>query len=257
MSTRQRRPPQEILSITDHRPWPMPDRPWVQRQSWLDFLFCHWPVPAAEIRERVPPQLALDLWDGEAWLGIIPFHMAGVTLRGLPDLPGFSAFPELNVRTYVRHGDRTGVYFLSLDAHSRLAVALARRWYGLAYFLADMSWHRDGGAVAYRSQRRDLRGAPAGYEARYEPGIALGPTAPGTFERWLVERYALFVVDRGGRVWQGDVHHEPWPVCDVSLEIGVNTMAASHGVTLPDTPPVALYSPGVDVVAWSPALASL
>ena len=244
--------PAQILASTGHRPWPVPDRGWIQRQTWNDFLFCHWPVAVDAIRARVPAPLELDLWEGGAWLGIIPFHMTGVTLRGLPDLPWFSAFPELNVRTYVTVGGRRGVYFLSLEAHNPLAVAMARAWYGLPYMRASMAWSRDGDAIEYRSQRTH-RGEPdAAYDARYRPYGEVTFAAPGTFEHWLTERYALYVVDPRDRIWQGDVHHTPWPLRSAEIEIRTNTMAAAHGLALPADPPHVLYSPKVDVVVWSP-----
>ena len=249
-----RRVPREILGTVDHRPWTIPKRSWVQRQSWEDFLFCHWPVPVDVLRERVPRALDLDLWEGEAWIAVIPFHMSGVTLRGLPDMPRFSAFPELNVRTYVKVGDRRGVYFLSLEADNRLAVTLARRWYGLNYMRARMSWGRDGDAISFRSHRIQPGAPPADYEARY---AWTGPDwfAPkGSFEAWATERYGLYVVDRRERVWTGEVHHHPWPLRNAEVEIRTNTMALSHGIVLPDTPPHVLYSPRVDVVVWNPAL---
>lgn len=249
-----RRLPVEILSVVDHRPWPVPTSRWIQRQSWNDFLFCHWPVPVDVIRERVPAGLPLDLWEGQAWLGVIPFHMSGVTLRGLPDLPRFSAFPELNVRTYVKVGDRPGVHFLSLEADNRLAVALARGWFGLPYMRAAMSWSRAGPNSIHFTSHRLQRGAPpADYDATYTWEDDAHAVVPGSFEHWLTERYALYVVDRRDRVWAGHVHHHPWPVRRASIEIRTNTMAASHGITLPDTPPHVLYAPGVDVVVWNPA----
>lgn len=254
MSTRTRRLPADILAALEHRPWPLPEGPWIQRQSWNDFLFCHWPVPVEAIRAAVPRALELDLWEGTAWLGVIPFHMSGVTLRGLPDLPGFSAFPELNVRTYVRVGEHRGVYFLSLEAHNALAVALARRWYGLPYMLAAMDWRREGDHILYRSRRVHRGAPPAEYEARYAPRGEPFLAQPGTFEHWLTERYALFVVDARSRIWRGDVHHEPWPLRQAEVDIAVNTLPASHGLPLLHPDPVALYSPGVDVVVWRPRL---
>ena len=105
-----------ILNETAHRPWPMPQRPWLMTQTWNDLLFAHWPVDASAVRERVPGAFELDLFDGQAWLGVVPFHMTNVTPRFVPALPWVSAFPELNVRTYVRVAGTPGVYFFSLDA---------------------------------------------------------------------------------------------------------------------------------------------
>ena len=115
-----------IVDSTAHRPWPMPSAPWLMTQSWNSLLFAHWRVDVAEMRRAVPDAFDLDLFGGEAWLGVVPFYMTNVGLRAAPALPWLSAFPELNVRTYVRVADRPGVYFFSLDAGRRLAVAAAR-----------------------------------------------------------------------------------------------------------------------------------
>jgi hypothetical protein len=85
-------------------------------------LFAHWPLPAAGLRPYIPQSLELQEFDGAAWIGVVPFRMEGVMRRPLPDLPGVSAFGELNVRTYVERGGRPGVWFFSLDAANRLAV---------------------------------------------------------------------------------------------------------------------------------------
>src|SRR5258708_29962479 len=124
----------EILRDTAHRPWPMPSAPWVMTQTWRDLLFAHWPIDEALLRARVPPTLAIDRFDGRAWVGVVPFEMTNVAPRlpgGRPRLP---AFPELNVRTYVTVGGRPGVYFFSLDATNPIAVCAARAAFRLPYF---------------------------------------------------------------------------------------------------------------------------
>jgi hypothetical protein len=136
-------------------------------QRWHDLLFAHWPVPPERLEPAIPPGLALDTYDGHAWLGVIPFHMTGIRLRGLPPLLGLSAFPELNVRTYATAATKPGVLFFSLDAGSRLAVEVARRWYHLPYFHAVMAVTPEGEGVGYRSRRQDRRGAPAELRGRY------------------------------------------------------------------------------------------
>ncbi|MCA8944406.1 MAG: DUF2071 domain-containing protein, partial [Planctomycetes bacterium] len=93
------------LSFTDHRPWVLPERPWVLEMNWDDLLFLHWPVSAAALQERLPRGLEVDTFDGAAWVGVVPFFMR-MRFRGLPPLPGGHRFPELNLRSYVRHGDR-------------------------------------------------------------------------------------------------------------------------------------------------------
>ena len=99
-----------IVESTAHRPWPMPRAPWLMTQSWNGLLFAHWRVDALQMRRAVPDAFDLDLYDGEAWLGVVPFYMTHVGLRATPGLPWLSGFPELNVRTDVRVAERPGVY---------------------------------------------------------------------------------------------------------------------------------------------------
>src|SRR4051812_26347486 len=140
-----------MLDEVHHRPWPMRDSPWVMTQTWHDLLFAHWPVDERQLRAAVPSALTLDLHDGIAWLGIVPFHMSNVAPRAVPAVPGVSAFPELNVRTYVSVGGKPGVYFFSLDAGSAIAVHLARTLFNLPYYSASIEVVvENDGAVRYR-----------------------------------------------------------------------------------------------------------
>ena len=148
-------------------------------QTWHDLLFAHWPVAAGVLREKVPPELALDLHDGQAWIGVVPFRMSNVGARALPPVPTASTFLELNVRTYVRVRDKPGVYFFSLDAASRLAVAAARTLFQLPYFHADMHLDVTGQEVRYESRRR-ARGPSARFVARYAPSGQAYQPEPGS-----------------------------------------------------------------------------
>src|SRR5262245_37366463 len=89
------------LAVTDHRPWALPTGSWTWRQSWRDLAFLHWPVPKEALAHYVPPFLDVQEFEGTSWVGVVPFRMTGVMRRPLPDLPGVSDFPELNVRIYV------------------------------------------------------------------------------------------------------------------------------------------------------------
>ena len=117
----------------NHRPWPVPQKPWVMRQVWHDLVFAHWPVSVDQLRPLIPPGLQIDTYDGQAWIGVVPFRMSGIRPRLLPAVPWLSAFPELNVRTYVVADDKPGVWFFSLEAANLVAVTIARWWYCLLY----------------------------------------------------------------------------------------------------------------------------
>lgn len=210
--------------------------PWALRMAWHDLCFMHWPVEASVIQATLPRGLELDTWDGSAWLGVVPFRMAGVAPRFAPDVPGVSAFPELNLRTYVRAGGVQGVWFYSLDAAQPLAVRLARAAFHLPYFDARMWTSTEAGVTRYASVRTH-RGAPAGrLAAAYRPAGEVFTARPGTLEDWLTNRLALYSADARGRVYRGRIQHGPWPLQPARAVIRENTLAAPLGVTLMGEP---------------------
>jgi uncharacterized protein YqjF (DUF2071 family) len=241
-----------ILDITAHRPWPMPSSPWVMTQTWNDLLFAHWPVDAAALREKIPPGFELDTFDGQAWIAVVPFHMTNVAPRGIPALPWVSAFPELNVRTYVRVGGTPGVYFFSLDAGNAVAVATARTLAHLPYYTAEMSVKTQDGWVQYKSRRTSSGSPAAEFNARYRPTGEPQPPTEGTLEYFLTERYCLFTLDGDFRALQLDIHHPPWPLQPAEAIITVNTMAEATGIRLPAMKPLLHFSRRQDMVAWMP-----
>jgi len=235
------------LARLDHRPWPLPRKPWTWRQSWRDLLFAHWPVAARVLRPLVPPPLEVQELDGTSWVGVVPFRMAGVMRRPLPDLPWVSAFPELNVRLYVEHEGRAGVWFLSLDATNPLAVWAARRFFHLPYFRARIGLDDAGDAIRYTCHRPV--GEPV-FEARYRPTSEPHESTPGTLEHWLTERYCLYAQAPDGSIWRNDVHHLPWPLQAAEAEITRNTYLAHHGLPVGDPPSVLHFARRIDVIVW-------
>ena len=243
--------PEGIINQVAHRPWPVPAAPWLMTQSWHNLLFAHWPVDPALLQSQMPRGLPLDLYDGRAWIGVVPFRMTNVGPRLVPALPWLSAFAELNVRTYVTVGGKPGVYFFSLDAESALAVAAARSLLHLPYFTARMQVDCEARRVDY-SSRRLGDGPPAELVVRYEP---VGPpfhAEPGTLDHFLTERYCLYNVDARFRAYRLEIHHPPWTLQGAAATFAVNTMAEAAGVRLPAIAPVLHYSARQDTLAWGP-----
>jgi len=238
-----------ILHETAHRPWPMPDSPWIMTQTWHDLLFAHWPVAIDTLRPLVPPVFPIDLFDRQAWLGIVPFRMTNVAPRGVPAVPWLSAFPELNVRTYVTVDGRPGVYFFSLDAGNPVAVRLARRLARLPYFTATMACTARDGWIHYRSLRKP--GGPAArFEARYRPAGPPVPPSPGSLEYFLTERYRLYTTGPSAAPYSLDIHHPPWGLQPADAGIVANTMAEAAGLTLASGAPLLHFARRQDMVAW-------
>lgn len=223
-----------------HRPWPPPARAWTMAQRWHDALFLHWAVDPAAVRPLVPAGLDLDVRDGRAWIGVVPFRMTGIRARWLPALPGLRAFPELNVRTYVTAEDKPGVWFFSLDAHHRIAVAAARALFHLNYRYARMTVRDDGEWIRYESR------GPGSFAGHYRPAGPVYAARAGDLDHWLTERYCLYAA-KGERLYRGEILHAPWPLQPAEAEIEANTVAP---LPLPETAPLAHFARSIDVRIW-------
>lgn len=244
-------------------------------QTWTHLLFAHWEVDPSVMRAVVPAELDLDLWEGRAYVGVVPFAMRDIRPAFVPRGLGLN-FLETNLRTYVSYRGEPGVFFFSLEASSLLAVKAARWGWGLPYFHAEMSasfddcdvrrvegeglrplvltGHPAGCGEGAEQWARSTRGGerPAVLDARWIVDEPIGPVAPDSLEFFLLERYYLFA-PRKGRVYKGHVHHTPYPAHRarvLSMECGLIEAAGLPAVTRP--PDVVHASPGVEVAVFGP-----
>ena len=234
-----------------HRPWPPPRSPWLLAQTWVDTCLLHWPVETEALRRAVPEELPLETFEGRAWLTITPLFIRASRPRFVPPLYPWASFPELNLRTYTTVGGKPGVYFLSLDCASAVAVAAARAIYRLPYRLASMSMRREDGRTVVRSRRIGPGPLPARIAVAYKPvGEPVGP-APGSLDHWLLERYCCYGVDRLLGVLRTEIQHPPWRVQGAEVELRENTLASAHGLPLHGEP-LAHLCRRQDVLFWAP-----
>ena len=220
------------------------------RMSWHDLLFMHWPVEASQLRPLIPKKLSIDTFDGIAWIGVVPFRMSDVAPRCIPAIPGVSAFPELNVRTYVTCDGKPGVWFFSLDATNRLAVRAARRFFHLRYMDAHISIEHRDSSYQYASQRYHQGEPPANLRVTYRPDGEPFYARPGSLEYFLTARYCLYAANKKGRVFRADIDHAPWPLRRATCKIHENSMIEWTGITQPTDDPHLLFVKGINVVAW-------
>lgn len=219
----------------------------VMRQRWSGLLFLHWPVDAAIIQERLPAGLHVDTFNGQAWLGVVPFFMDRIRPTGLPPVPWLSWFMELNVRTYV-HDDagNPGVWFFSLDCNQPIAVEIARKAFHLPYQHARMKSHRLLDRIHYTSQRKTSTSLEASYI--YQLPRHVEPAEEGTLEWFLVERYLLFSSNPAGDIFCGRVHHEPYQIAEAECESWSTEPLRENDLPIPEGPPPSmLVAASVDV----------
>ncbi len=221
------------------------------RMTWSELLFAHWPIDVQLIAEQLPVGLEVDTFNGQAWVGVVPFQMSDVAPRGFPRVPWLSRFLEVNVRTYVVRDGKPGVWFWSLDAANPVAVRVARSTFNLPYMDAKMSMSTGeiGGGINYRSDRTHRGEPPASLDVTYCPE---GPTfraEPGSLEYWLTARYCLYSADRRGTLYLGEILHPPWTLQRASCHIRKNTMGEPCHFDFTGKPHL-LFAAPVQVQAW-------
>jgi len=231
-----------------HRPWALPNSPWTMKQIWSDLLFAHYPIKFEVLRKLVPEALHLDSYNGMCWIGVVPFRMSGIRLRGLPSIPGTDQFPELNVRTYVTLDGKPGVYFFSLDAANWLAVKGAKTLYHLPYWHADMEIKNSGTNIEFNSKR--LQDNEIELACSYRPISEPFQASKGSFEEWMVERYCFYTLNSSGVPLRCDILHEPWRLQEAEAEFRYNSILSKQGIDVASDSPIVHFAKKIEVRAW-------
>ncbi|RQW73612.1 DUF2071 domain-containing protein [Lysinibacillus composti] len=218
------------------------------KQIWSDLLFAHYPIKYEVLRKLVPEALHLDSYNGMCWIGVVPFRMSGIRLRGLPSIPGTDQFPELNVRTYVTLDGKPGVYFFSLDAANWLAVKGAKTLYHLPYWHADMEIKNSGTNIEFKSKR--LQDNEIELACSYRPISEPFQASKGSFEEWMVERYCFYTLNSSGVPLRCDILHEPWRLQEAEAEFRYNSILSKQGIDVASDSPIVHFAKKIEVRAW-------
>lgn len=217
---------------------------YLAEQRWSHVLFASWPVPASAVRGLVLPGLDIDLFDGSAWVSVVPFAVSDSRMMFLPPLPLLSSFQEVNLRTYVRYRGEPGVFFLSIDMDSLPAVLVARLTENVPFYRAQVRIAQEGETWTWQSRRTLTLGPGARFSARCQPRGEGFQAQAGSLAAFLTQRFTFFCRGRLGGVHRVQAEHAPWPLQDADGEVTDHSVAAACGVQLSGAP-VLYFSPGV------------
>lgn len=213
-------------------------QPWIMEQTWRDLVFLHWPIAPDALRPFVPSELEIDVFDGQAWVGVVPFIADHTRLRFSLPFPIVGNYRELNVRTYVTCNGRSGVYFFSLDADSLPAVKAASAGRFLPYRYARMKVVEKDKRYAFTS-RLAKPGIGESFRMGFTPST--GMLEASKLERWLTERYCLWTKPKAV-LYRVDIVHVPWQLQKVHIEIAENSLAGFLPVGWNREEPLAHFS---------------
>ncbi len=229
----------DILANTEHRPWKLPEGKWSFYQEWNNAVFLHWKVDPNELKALIPEELELDIFEGKAWISLVAFTMEKIRPRNLPYFAPVSNFDEINIRTYVKHRNKPGVHFLSIEGGKRLSCFVARSLSELPYRYSNMKRRK----TEYTSCNISF-----GEILNVKYSVGNGVTEKSEIDKWLTERYALFQHTETS-INAFDIHHLEWPIFEVDLnDLIVNYPRFTNFIS--NEPDKIHYSTGVKVIAW-------
>lgn len=230
----------DILSQTEHRPWKLPTENWKFYQEWNNAIFLHWQVELNELIKFVPKELEIDLFDGKPWISLVAFTMEKIRPKNLPAFPPISNFDEINIRTYIKFNNKSGVYFLSIEGGKLASCKIAKGISELPYRYSKIQ--RLNGI--YKSKNKKLND-----QLNIEFDLSKVQTKKNELDKWLTERYALFQ-DAENCINEFDIHHLEWPTQEIKIKkLEVNYPRFSNLIN--NKPNLTHYSNGVQVIAWN------
>ena len=229
----------EILNTTKHRPWKMPTEKWKFYQEWNHTIFLHWQIELSELKKFVPKELEIDLFEGKPWISVVAFTMEKIRPRNLPHFPPVSNFDEINIRTYVKSNNKTGVYFLSIEGGKKLSCKIAKGISELPYRFSEMKRAKN----QYESNNSEFND-----KLNIQFKIGKGITEKTELEKWLTERYALFQ-DTERSINKFEIHHLEWSINEINLK-KLEFNYPRFNELIKNKPNEIQYSEGVKVIAW-------
>ncbi|MAO37511.1 MAG: hypothetical protein CMP12_16700 [Zunongwangia sp.] len=229
----------ELLTTTAHRPWKIPNNNWKFYQEWNNALFLHYQVDLNELEKFVPKELEIDLFDGKPWISVVAFTMEKIRPKNLPCFPPISNFDEINIRTYVKSNNKTGVYFLSIEGGKMLSCKIARGISELPYRFSKIKRANQ----KYQSENSYFNDK---LDIQFTIGNKI--TKKTKLINWLTERYALFQ-DTDKSINEFEIHHLEWPINEINLsKLELNYPRFKKLIS--EQPSKIHYSKGVKVLAW-------
>ncbi|MDG2343083.1 MAG: DUF2071 domain-containing protein [Flavobacteriales bacterium] len=228
-----------ILKDTNHRPWKIPSHRWNYYQEWNRAIFLHWKVDLELLKPFIPNEIEIDLFNGKPWVSLVAFTMEKIRPRLLPPFSPISNFDEINIRTYVKSNNKTGVYFLSIEGGKRFSCQLAKTLSRLPYRYSKIK-RSPNSYQSYNSQYND--------RLNIQFNIGDNIIHKTEIDCWLTERYALFQ-DSKKHINEYEIHHHEWPINTIDL-ISLDIKYSRFENLIGDKPTISQYSDGVKVIAW-------
>ena len=178
--------------------------------EWRSLLNFTYRVPAESLKNLVPPELEIDWWEDSAHVSLVAFDFLNTRVKGIP-IPFHINFPEINLRAYVKRGDRNGVIFVKELVPKHAIAWTAKLFYNEPYQRRKMkslvTGNEQQGVVRHDTW---FGGQHCSIEAKI--GASVGFPEKNTPDYFFKEHDLGFGVRRNGKVLCYQVAHPEWEV---------------------------------------------
>ena len=221
---------------------------------WSDIVLLTFEAPEHLIRRMIPPGVEPDHWNDRTHVSLVALRMLGIRLMGWR-IPGFSAHPQVNFRTYVRIAGDPGVWFIRQFVPSRLIAAVGRLRYGEPFWPTPI---RSRIVNTPTDLRAEFAVGPAalGWHLNVTGSRAVQVPPPESPEHYFAERAFACRIRPDGRLGVFRVAHPAWAVRDVRaldyrLDFG-SLYGAEWEFLNRAAPASVVFAEGSDVAVYSP-----
>lgn len=229
-----------ILKSKGHRPWEIPSHKWSYYQEWNRAIFLHWEVEIEQLKPFIPDEIEIDLFNGKPWVSLVAFTMEKIRPRFLPPFSPISNFDEINIRTYVKSKNKTGVYFLSIEGGKKISCQIAKSLSELPYRYSKIK-RSENSFQSINPKFND--------QLSIQFNIENQTIIKQEIDHWLTERYALYQ-DSKKHINEFEIHHLEWPVNGLDI-VDLNVDYPRFRNLIGCNPNKTQYSDGVKVLAWN------
>jgi len=217
--------------------------------SWEDLVVINYAVDPAILNKYVPRGTELDLFNNKAYVSLVAFRFNRNRLFGLiPSFPCYS-FEEVNLRFYIRRGDKRAVAFIKEVVPSSIIAGIARLLYQEPYEAMRMTSKKmaQGASVVLSYSWGDKQENSVVVDAE-EPCHSL---EEDSLEEFILEHYWGYTRQADGGTIEYQVRHPKWKYGRVShLEISENIRnfyGPDFTKTLSEVPSSVLIAKGSEI----------
>ncbi|HEV2137106.1 MAG TPA: DUF2071 domain-containing protein [Terracidiphilus sp.] len=200
--------------------------------DWNNLVMLNYAVDPSLLMRFIPKGTELDLFEGNAYVSLVAFEFNNTRVAGIV-IPFHRSFEEVNLRFYVKRGERRGVTFIRELVPRRAVAAVAQYFFNENYSRVPMS-HRIHGNWSDEVVRAEYSwGASAsrcsiGVEAAAEEFLP----GEGSHAQFITEHYWGYAAQPDGGCIEYEVQHPRWRIRQASTAEFRGNAARYYGADL-------------------------